>query len=251
MQPLFRTIRCNRPLNFTATQTIQSRRRLPIQTRIPNRSFAVAPAKTDLLKALREEIQSENKKIKESESKEKLSKFKIEKDEASEVVMTHELKGYKIKVSFDPSLLDFDEEDDDEEEEDDEAGDLEFDTDTLPIEIQITPVDADFGILVNGELEVDFDDQLDAPFFTPQSVVAGPLDTLNADGYSPDMSSLSESFLDPFAEWLADFEIDQDLFDHILEIAENRETRVRIEWLKNIEKVVKAGKEKKQENKLT
>jgi hypothetical protein len=200
-----------------------------------------ASSRDNFLKILKDEIKHGSEEAdKAKELGKQSSPFKlVSESKSGEIVLGRDADGYKLKVLFDAKEFSY------EYPEDEPA------ISTLPIKIEITPVDSDLSIMVSGEVEQqsveegqenseDADDG--TPYFTPTSVKTGKPGSITDDDFAPDIDELDEDLQDCFAEWLSDFQIDQDLFQLVLDHAERKETNMYLEWLKDVKKVVEGVK---------
>jgi Mitochondrial glycoprotein len=203
-----------------------------------------ASAKDNFLKMLKEEIKHASEDAdKSKELGKQSSPFKlVSESKSGKIVLGRELDGFKLRVLFDAKDLSYDYP---PEEEEAAAGPVS----SIPIQIEIAPVDSDIAMLVSGEVARQSGDEgqenaeeNNDPYFSPSSIQTGKPGAITEDDFAPDIDELDEDLQDCFAEWLTDFEVDQDLFQLILDHAEKKENSMYVDWLKDFKKVVEGGK---------
>jgi len=237
-----------RPVQTLAARSLLAAQRTTLLVAMPNKNAAVlgrftlargmASSRDNFIKTLGQEIKHEAEEVEKAKALGKQpSPFKLVSEAKNgDIVLARETDGYKIKVLFNAKELVYDYPED------------EAPISTLPIQIEITPAGSELSILVSGEveeqtLEEGEQDQEDVtPFFTPTSVKTGKTGAITDQDFSPDIDELDEDLQDCFAEWLSDFEIDQDLFQLVLDHAERKENQMYLEWLTDLKKVVEGGK---------
>ncbi|KAH9257571.1 hypothetical protein BASA81_003997 [Batrachochytrium salamandrivorans] len=210
---------------------------MQVASQTSRRAFS---ARSDLLKALDEEISEEQSLEKKPTSSS--GPFKLAEDLPDKVTLKHTVKGMNIVLSFDAAELkyDFDEETDEGEEELHKR---------LPIRVEITPAASKNSVVIAGEIlcresasdEEGVEDEDDIPFFTPSTCIVGDEEAIKL-GYTPDIDELSEEIQDNLSNWLTELDVNEKVFTQAFELASERENKLYSNWLQGLKAVVDAGK---------
>lgn len=199
---------------------------------VQQRAFS-SPRK-DLLNVLQAEL-ADNKDKSEFQNS---TSFKLVSSNDNKLVLENEMDGYKVKLTADYAKLQIEYEDED------------LDSFTritnVPVKFEVTSPGSNMAMMIEGNIGKEKDmrgDDAEVPFFSPVSLKFADVGSAcDENAYSPSMEELDESLQDAFVDWLAEFEIDRELFKYVLHTANEEEEDLYMKWLKNFHKVVEGKK---------
>ena len=156
--------------------------------------------------------------------------------------MLRDADGYKVQLTADYSNLRVEYSEAQENEE--------IRVTSVPVKIEISPSGSSLAMLIEGDVRSEAVENMegelreqDSPYFFPTTSKCGKV---GADwekiAFSPVMEELDENLQETFADWLADFEVDHDLFNYILDVSTEKEGDLYTQWLKNFQKIVEGKK---------
>lgn len=211
-------------------------------------SAATSQSTMDLIRKVSEEIQEEEDNENEGMSEDltaslETSIFKVVSDEEDKniVKLQAETKDCLIKVSFNAVdlIVELSTGEAEEGNQEEESGAAEaVESTVIPVEIEITPISqvsspSATRLRVVGKVTRSTTEE--DPYMTPEkvTVVSPP-----ADDYSPVIGELDAGLQDAISEWIADRNVDSDLFHLIIDYAIYKEGKTYLRWLRQIKSFV-------------